>query len=125
MLQTLQSSINNSNHVVIQGMQYSSIIRKLPIVDLPLKEKDSVLYTLIEQEKKRHFERIELIVSEKCISKAVMDCLGSPLYNKYSEGYPGKRYYGRNQVIDKIENLAIKRSLKAFSLNSSEWGVNV
>lgn len=58
-------------------------------------------------------------------SRAVIECLGSCLTNKYSEGYPGKRYYGGNEVIDKIENLCIARSLAAFGLNDKEWGVNV
>lgn len=54
-----------------------------------------------------------------------MECLGSVLTNKYSEGYPGKRYYGGNEVIDKIENLCKKRALEAFRLNEEEWGINV
>ena len=54
-----------------------------------------------------------------------MECLGSVLTNKYSEGLPGKRYYGGNQVIDKIEGLCIKRALHAFNLDINEWGVNV
>merc|ERR1719217_563033 len=54
-----------------------------------------------------------------------MECLGSVLTNKYSEGQPGGRYYGGNQVIDKIENLCKDRALKAFGLNEKEWGVNV
>merc|ERR1711977_123986 len=58
-------------------------------------------------------------------SGAVMECLGSCLTNKYSEGQAGSRYYGGNEVIDKIENLCKKRALMAFGLNESEWGVNV
>jgi len=54
-----------------------------------------------------------------------MECLGSCLTNKYSEGYPGKRYYGGNEFIDKIENLAISRALAAFRLDADKWGVNV
>merc|ERR1719183_2365216 len=54
-----------------------------------------------------------------------MECLGSILTNKYSEGQPGGRYYGGNEVIDKIENLCKKRALEAFSLDEKEWGVNV
>jgi len=54
-----------------------------------------------------------------------MDCLGSPLTNKYSEGYPGARYYGGNEVIDKIENLARSRVLKAFHLDPEKWHANV
>ena len=54
-----------------------------------------------------------------------MQALGSCLTNKYSEGYPGKRYYGGNEVIDKIELLCQRRALEAFRLNPEEWGVNV
>jgi len=80
---------------------------------------------LIEEEKARQLRSIELIASENFTSKAVMECLGSILTNKYSEGQPGARYYGGNEVIDKIENLCKSRALEAFSLNEKEWGVNV
>merc|ERR1719502_1312374 len=80
---------------------------------------------LVEQERDRQLRSIELIASENFTSKAVMECLGSVLTNKYSEGQPGGRYYGGNQVIDKIENLCKARALAAFSLKESEWGVNV
>jgi glycine hydroxymethyltransferase len=73
---------------------------KLPVEDVPLKDKDPELYAMIENEKKRQFEGIELIASENFTSKAVMEALGSCLTNKYSEGYPGKRYYGGNEYID-------------------------
>jgi glycine hydroxymethyltransferase len=68
---------------------------------------------------------IELIASENFTSRAVMECLGSALTNKYSEGQPGGRYYGGNEVIDKIENLCKDRALKAFGLDEKAWGVNV
>merc|ERR1711933_144141 len=73
----------------------------------------------------RQMRSIELIASENFTSKAVLECLGSILTNKYSEGQPGARYYGGNEVIDKVENLCKKRALAAFSLNEKEWGVNV
>jgi glycine hydroxymethyltransferase len=97
----------------------------LPIKDLSLKEKDPELFDLIEQEKRRLWVGLELIASENYASSAIMECLGSVLTNKYSEGYPGLRYYGGNEYIDQIENLARDRTLKAFNLNSEEWGVNV
>merc|ERR1712061_977296 len=68
---------------------------------------------------------IELIASENFTSRAVMECLGSALTNKHSEGQPGARYYGGNQVIDQVENLCKDRALAAFGLKDNEWGVNV
>ena len=91
----------------------------------PLKESDPTLFNLIQDESSRQKKSIELIASENFTSKAVMDCLGSVLTNKYSEGLPGARYYGGNQIIDKIETLCIQRALNAFHLDTSEWGVNV
>ena len=58
-------------------------------------------------------------------SRAVMECLGSCLTNKYSEGYPGQRYYGGNEFIDEIETLCQNRSLKVYGLDPGKWGVNV
>jgi glycine hydroxymethyltransferase len=80
---------------------------------------------LIEKEKRRLWAGLELIASENYTSTSVLQCLGSVLTNKYSEGYPGARYYGGNEFIDQIENLAIQRTLSAFNLDSKEWGVNV
>lgn len=68
---------------------------------------------------------INLIASENYVSNEVLRALGSELTNKYSEGYPGKRYYGGNEIIDQIEVLAQKRALKTFRLKSKEWVVNV
>jgi len=80
-------------------------VQKLPLEDLSLKDKDPEIFEMIEHEKERQFEGIELIASENFTSKAVMQALGSCLTNKYSEGYPGKRYYGGNFYIDQIESL--------------------
>jgi len=90
-----------------------------------LKDTDKELYELIEEEKTRQQLGIELIASENFTSKAVLECLGSILTNKYSEGLPGKRYYGGNEVIDKIENLCIGRALQAYHLDPRKWGCNV
>lgn len=102
------------------GMSSSSVG-----MNVSLAESDPELSGLIKEEEVRQNDGLELIASENFTSKAVMECLGSVLTNKYSEGYPGKRYYGGNEVIDKIENLAIARSLEAFGLNADEWGCNV
>jgi glycine hydroxymethyltransferase len=88
-------------------------------------ESDPELFELIQKEKKRQNESIELIASENFTSKAVIECLGSILTNKYSEGLPGARYYGGNEVIDEIETLCIERALNTFSLDKNIWGVNV
>ena len=90
-----------------------------------LKDSDPELFNLIEYEKTRQQFGIELIASENFTSQAVLDCLGSILTNKYAEGLPGKRYYGGNEVVDKIENLCIDRALKAYHLDPTKWGCNV
>lgn len=75
---------------------------------------DPKIAALLEKEKKRQMEGIELIPSENLASRAVLEALGSVANNKYSEGYPHKRYYGGNEFIDKIEELAIERCKKLF-----------
>merc|ERR1711959_37018 len=90
-----------------------------------LKEADPTMFQLVADERARQEKSIELIASENFTSRAVMECLGSALTNKYSEGQPNARYYGGNEVIDKVENLCKERALKAFGLNDKEWGVNV
>ena len=79
-----------------------------------IQTQDPEIYEFIEREKKRQREGIELIPSENYTSAAVMEAMGSILTNKYSEGYPGKRYYGGQENIDAIENLAIERAKKLF-----------
>ena len=75
---------------------------------------DPEIAAAIEQEVKRQNDHIELIASENWTSKAVMAAMGSPLTNKYAEGYSGKRYYGGCQVIDVVETIAIERAKKLF-----------
>ncbi|MBN2127638.1 MAG: serine hydroxymethyltransferase [Candidatus Diapherotrites archaeon] len=79
-----------------------------------LKEFDSEIYNLIEKEKERQMNGLELIPSENFVSLAVLEANGSILTNKYSEGYSGKRYYGGCQIIDGVEDLAIDRAKKLF-----------
>jgi len=90
-----------------------------------LAETDPDLVKLIEQEKARQRNSLVLIASENFTSKAVLEALGSVLSNKYSEGYPGARYYGGNENIDQVELMCQKRALEAFHLDPNEWGVNV
>jgi len=86
---------------------------------------DKKLHNLIKREIKRQNDSINLIASENYISNEMLDVLGSPLTNKYSEGYPGKRYYPGNKFYDEIENLAKTRGLKSFKLSSNKWAINV
>lgn len=79
-----------------------------------LQQTDPAIYNIIQKEAERQEYGIELIASENYTSKAVMEAMGSVLTNKYSEGYVGKRYYGGNQVIDEMEQLAIDRCKKLF-----------
>jgi glycine hydroxymethyltransferase len=87
--------------------------------------KDKQIEKLIKAEDKRQKSVINLIASENYVSDDVLKALGSKLTNKYAEGYPGKRYYGGNEIIDKVESLTIERALKLFKLNSAKWHVNV
>ena len=77
-------------------------------------QKDREIFSLIDDEKKRQIEGIELIASENFTSDQVMSATGSILTNKYAEGYPGKRYYGGCQVVDEIESIAISRAMELF-----------
>ena len=75
---------------------------------------DPEIAELIQQEQQRQEDRVELIASENFVSKAVMAAMGSPLTNKYAEGYPGKRYYGGCDYVDQVETLAIERAKELF-----------
>jgi glycine hydroxymethyltransferase len=113
--------MNRSLKLKLYASNYFNSIRFISV----LAKKDPELYNLIELERNRQFEGLELIASENFTSDAVMEANGSCLTNKYSEGLPGARYYGGNEFIDKIENLCKERALKAFDLNPDVWGVNV
>ena len=79
-----------------------------------VKAVDREVAAAIEAEMSRQNSHIELIASENWVSKAVMAAMGSPLTNKYAEGYPGKRYYGGCECVDEVERLAIERAKKLF-----------
>lgn len=81
---------------------------------MKLKKSDSKLYKLLQSEEKRQREGVELIPSENYVSRAVLEALGSVFTNKYSEGYPGRRYYGGQEYTDQVEQLAIDRAKKLF-----------
>ncbi|KAF3440683.1 hypothetical protein FNV43_RR18967 [Rhamnella rubrinervis] len=93
--------------------------------DHGLYEADPEVCAIISKEKERQFKSLELIASENFTSRAVMEAVGSCLTNKYSEGLPGKRYYGGNEYIDDLETLCQKRALDTFHLDEKKWGVNV
>ncbi|SHI65496.1 serine hydroxymethyltransferase [Clostridium amylolyticum] len=82
---------------------------------LNLQSSDGEIFHFIEEEMNRQKNNIELIASENFTSKAVMEAVGSPLTNKYAEGYPSKRYYGGCEVVDKVEDLARNRMKKLFN----------
>ncbi len=86
--------------------------------------KDKQVEKLIKAEKARQKSVINLIASENYVSQDVLDALGSELTNKYAEGYSGKRYYGGNTVVDKVEDMAVERALKLFGLSPFDWAVN-
>ena len=77
-------------------------------------QRDTIIFDLIKEEEVRQLNGIELIASENFTSPSVMEATGSILTNKYAEGYPGKRYYGGCEVVDKIEQLAIDRAKELF-----------
>ena len=79
-----------------------------------IKKADSEIADAIQAEMERQNSHLELIASENWVSKAVMAAMGSPLTNKYAEGYPGKRYYGGCQCVDVVEDLARERAKKLF-----------
>ena len=87
--------------------------------DRSLAEIDPDIRRLIQAEELRQAEGLELIASENVVSRAVMEALGSPLTNKYAEGYPGKRYYGGCEVVDQVETLAIERAKALFGADSA------
>ena len=81
-------------------------------------KRDELVFNLIEEEHQRQLKGIELIASENFVSDQVMQAMGSCMTNKYAEGYPGRRYYGGCEVVDKSEQLAIERLKELFG---AEW----
>lgn len=92
---------------------------------MPLQKSDPEIYNLIQKEKFRQINGLEMIASENFTSKNVLEAVGSCFTNKYGEGYPGRRYYGGCEIVDELELLCQKRALELFNLDPNEWGVNV
>lgn len=109
----------------VNGAHYALPKSHQDLMEKSLVETDSEIAEIMEKEVKRQRESILLIASENVTSRAVFDALGSPMSNKYSEGYPGARYYGGNEHIDAIELTCQKRALQTFKLDPEQWGVNV
>lgn len=87
--------------------------------------RDKQIEKLIKKEEKREKAVVNLVASENYVSDDVLHALGSVLTNKYAEGYPGRRYYGGNSVIDDVERLCQERALELFRLSPQKWHVNV
>ncbi len=90
-----------------------------------LEATDPDIFHIIQSERRRQREDLELIASENYTSAAVMEATGSVLTNKYAEGLPGKRYYGGCEEVDKIEELARSRAIQLFQVDGCEIGANV
>lgn len=108
----------------VRKIRQETFGRKNRMIHAPLSE-DIELQAILEQETERQRCSLELIASENFTSRAVLEANGTIFTNKYSEGYPGKRYYGGNEHIDELENLCKSRALAAFGLDPVVWDVNV
>jgi len=86
------------------------------VIPMALSERDPVVFRILEAERRRQREGVELIPSENYVSEAVLEAMGSIFTNKYSEGYPGRRYYGGNENVDDIERLAQERAKALFGV---------
>ncbi|KAH1622078.1 Cytochrome B translational activator protein cbs2 [Aspergillus fumigatus] len=121
----LQTPTAASRNVQWRSVSSSSRDGQQHLLSASLEEQDPTVYNILQKEKKRQKHFINLIPSENFTSQAVLDALGSVMQNKYSEGYPGARYYGGNEFIDESERLCQQRALETFRLDPEEWGVNV
>lgn len=81
---------------------------------MSLRERDPEVFEILQAERRRQLEGVELIPSENYVSAAVLEALGTVFTNKYSEGYPGRRYYGGNEYVDAVERLAQERARRLF-----------
>ncbi len=83
---------------------------------MSLQEQDHQVFRVLSAERRRQREGVELIPSENYVSEAVLEAMGSIFTNKYSEGYPGRRYYGGNENVDDVERLAQDRAKRLFGV---------
>ena len=92
--------IGSTRSATSESLKWANMLNK------PLKETDPEVYSIIQDEKKRQVDSLVLIASENFTSLSVFDALGSVMSNKYSEGYPGARYYGRKKTLKKEQDLS-------------------
>ncbi|KAF2863021.1 SHMT-domain-containing protein [Piedraia hortae CBS 480.64] len=118
-------SFLSRNPWIYNSTRSVSVESQQKLLSAHLKDSDPAVFEIIRKEKDRQKHFINLIPSENFTSQAVLEALGSVMQNKYSEGYPGARYYGGNEYIDESERLCQQRALETFGLKESEWGVNV
>ena len=93
------------------------------MINYHLKDEDKEVYAIIQEELNRQRNKLEMIASENIVSYAVMEAQGSVLTNKYAEGYPGKRYYGGCEYVDKLEQLAIDRARELFGADHVKYSL--
>jgi glycine hydroxymethyltransferase len=124
-LKLLRNAANSNISAVAATRSFSSSSSLSPLLTTPLHQLDPEMFDIIEQEKRRQRDSLALIPSENFTSVAVLQGLGSIMQNKYSEGYPGQRYYGGNEFIDQAELKCQQRALEAYNLDPAKWGVNV
>ncbi|KAH7157779.1 serine hydroxymethyltransferase-domain-containing protein [Dactylonectria estremocensis] len=121
--QSLRGKASLASQVQVRSLASFAAHEKL--LGSTLQDGDPEIHAILKREEKRQNHFINLIPSENFTSRSVLDALGSVMQNKYSEGYPGARYYGGNEHIDEAERLCQKRALEAFRLDPELWGVNV
>lgn len=125
MLSRLSRSSNSVRLFSTRASLAAAASKNQELLSRHVQEVDPEMYEILQGERSRQKHSVTLIPSENFTSKSVMDLLGSEMQNKYSEGYPGERYYGGNKFIDKAESLCQKRALEVFGLDPDQWGVNV
>jgi len=126
----LRNAFIGGSFYSMSSLPHEAVVEKSGVswtkqLNASLEEIDPEIADIIEHEKTRQWKGLELIPSENFTSVSVMQAVGSVMTNKYSEGYPGARYYGGNEYIDMAESLCQKRALEAFRLDPAKWGVNV
>ncbi|KAH6982207.1 serine hydroxymethyltransferase-domain-containing protein [Ilyonectria sp. MPI-CAGE-AT-0026] len=121
--QSLRGKASLASQVQVRSL--GSYAAHAKLLGASLQEGDPEIHAILKREENRQNHFINLIPSENFTSRSVLDALGSVMQNKYSEGYPGARYYGGNEHIDEAERLCQKRALEAFRLDPEQWGVNV